>query len=599
MEADFMASEPYPRKLVAILSADVKGYSLLMAHDELSTVQTLTAYRTIMAGIIQEFRGRVVDSPGDNLLAEFASVVDAVGCAVKIQGELKSRNHALPEERRMAFRIGINLGDVIQEGERIYGDGVNIAARIEGLAEAEGICISGPAYDQVENKAGFEYEYLGEHKVKNIIKPVRVYKILMEPGPRAAGESGKSAVGRRGPWKPAIAAVILLVGVAGGMLVLKSYFNGSPAVDLVSREGPGREGLEVQKKADLKTVSPLGEATRAPDARQGGENEALMARIEKIMERLSRFEKDMDQILTEKAALEEKLRHAETGPLEDKARKEGQTALTSRLKGAEERIQNEVSQREVLLRELERLKAEVRQPRLQVGEGVKESAEPNRSGPMPGMVRLRSEPASVGLADFRIMLKRHNFYVSNDNESGIFHNNFEDLGDGVVIDKMTGLMWEKGGSSSPLLYADATGYVAQLKEKGLAGYRDWRIPTVEELCSLLQSPVKGDEVFPGADGWRRPPHVLSYGPEGTPEIGAYRYNPHISSEGDLDNKKPAFHSRKPCWTSDINAAPTPQGGYRQHYVVDLFSADVYGAFVDYGPHPSDASFIKAVRTAVK
>jgi len=594
-----MASEPYPRKLVAILSADVKGYSLLMAHDELSTVQTLTAYRTIMAGIIQEFRGRVVDSPGDNLLAEFASVVDAVGCAVRIQGELKSRNQALSEERRMAFRIGINLGDVIQEGERIYGDGVNIAARIEGLAEAEGICISGPAYDQVENKAGLEYEYLGEHKVKNIIKPVRVYKILMEPAPRAVEERGKSTVGRRSPWKPAIAAAILLVVATGGMLVLKSYFNKSSAVDLTSREGPTRERLKAQKKDGLKAISPLGEETHEQDTRQGEENETLMAQIERITERLSRFEKDMDQTLSEKAALEDKLRHEERGPLEDKTRKESQTALTSRLKDAEERIQKEVSRKEALLRELDRLKAEVRQLRPKDGQGAKDSAEPSRSGFMPGRVRLRSEPASVGLADFRMMLKRHNFYVNTDNESGLFHNNFEDLGDGVVIDKMTGLMWEKGGSSSPLLYADATDYVVKLNEKGLAGYRDWRIPTLEEICSLLQSPVKGDEVFPGADGWRKPPHVMHRGPEGSPEPGVHRYNPQISSKEDLDSRKPAFPPAKVCWTSDIYAAPEPSGGYRRHYVVDLFSDYVYGAFVDYGPHPSDANFIKAVRTAVK
>ena len=122
---------------------------------------------------------------------------------MQIQGELKSRNHALPEERRMVFRIGINLGDVIQEGERIYGDGVNIAARIEGLADAEGVCISGSAYDQVENKLKLEYEYFGEHKVKNILKPVRVYKIRMTGSPRSrrrrAGRVGRvvGAFGRR------------------------------------------------------------------------------------------------------------------------------------------------------------------------------------------------------------------------------------------------------------------------------------------------------------------------------------------------------------------------------------------------------------------
>jgi adenylate cyclase len=132
--------------------------------------------------VIRNFSGRVVDSPGDNLLAEFTSVVNAVESAVEIQRELKAKNAELPEDRRMEFRIGINLGDVIEEGERIYGDGVNVAARIEGLAEGGGICISGTAFDHVEGKLGLKLEYLGEQSVKNIKKPVRVYRIEMEGG---------------------------------------------------------------------------------------------------------------------------------------------------------------------------------------------------------------------------------------------------------------------------------------------------------------------------------------------------------------------------------------------------------------------------------
>jgi DNA-binding winged helix-turn-helix (wHTH) protein len=127
------------RKLVAILSADVKGYSRLMGEDEVATIRTLTAYREVMTTLIQQHRGRVVDAPGDNLLAEFASVVDAVQGAVEVQKTLKVRNAALPVHRRMEFRIGINLGDVVVEGGRIYGDGVNIAARVESLAEAGGV----------------------------------------------------------------------------------------------------------------------------------------------------------------------------------------------------------------------------------------------------------------------------------------------------------------------------------------------------------------------------------------------------------------------------------------------------------------------------
>ena len=174
-----MTEELIKRKLAAILSADVKGYSRLMGDDEVSTVRTIESYRKVMTELIRSHRGRVVDSPGDNLLAEFASVVDAVQGAVEIQKVLKSKNDELPENRKMEFRIGINLGDVIEEGDRIYGDGVNIAARIEGLAEAGGICISGSAYEQIENKLALGYEFIGEHAVKNITKPIRVYKVPM------------------------------------------------------------------------------------------------------------------------------------------------------------------------------------------------------------------------------------------------------------------------------------------------------------------------------------------------------------------------------------------------------------------------------------
>src|SRR5262245_2804257 len=188
------------RRLAAIFSTDVQEYSRLMGEDEAATVRTITAYRELMAALIQHHRGRVVDSPGNNLLAEFASVVEAVQCAVAIQRELKTRNDELPPQRRMEFRIGINLGDVIVEGERIYGDGVNIAARLEGLAEAGGLCISGTVYDQVKTKLALDYEDLGAQAVKNIAEPVRVYRVRIEPGPaapRARAMGGRRPVGQR------------------------------------------------------------------------------------------------------------------------------------------------------------------------------------------------------------------------------------------------------------------------------------------------------------------------------------------------------------------------------------------------------------------
>jgi adenylate cyclase len=177
-----MTTQEVKRKLAAILSADVKGYSRLMSEDEVGTIQTLNAYKEVMTGLIQHHRGRVVDAPGDNMLAEFGSVVDVVECAAEIQKELKTRNAELPDNRRMEFRIGVNLGDVIEDGEQILGDGVNIAARLESLSEAGGICISGTAFDQVEGKTGLEFQYLGERSVKNIKKPVRVYRVKTEGG---------------------------------------------------------------------------------------------------------------------------------------------------------------------------------------------------------------------------------------------------------------------------------------------------------------------------------------------------------------------------------------------------------------------------------
>lgn len=138
------------RKLAAILAADVQGYSRLMSEDEVATLHTLTAYRAVTDALIHRYHGRIVSTAGDSILAEFASVVDAVQCAVEIQQNLGARNADVPEPRRMVFRIGINLGDVMVEGEQIYGDGVNIAARLESLADGGGICISGTVHGQVK-----------------------------------------------------------------------------------------------------------------------------------------------------------------------------------------------------------------------------------------------------------------------------------------------------------------------------------------------------------------------------------------------------------------------------------------------------------------
>ena len=206
-----MPGEDFKRKLAAILHADVKGYSRLIGEDEEATVGTLRIYREAMGLVIRKHRGRVVHGSGDSLLAEFVSVVDAVRSAVEIQEELKARNAQLPENRKVEFRIGINLGDVIEEGEDLHGDGVNIAARIESLADPGGICIASGAYDQVKKKLALGYEYLGEHTVKNIAEPVRVYKVITDPEAVGKVIGEKRPEPRRGQRAWYLAYVILLL----------------------------------------------------------------------------------------------------------------------------------------------------------------------------------------------------------------------------------------------------------------------------------------------------------------------------------------------------------------------------------------------------
>jgi TolB-like protein/class 3 adenylate cyclase len=217
-----MADEGFKRKLTAILSADAVGYSRLMREDEEATVRDIAAHRDLISGIIQQHHGRVIDSPGDNIFAEFASVVDAVNGAIKIQKEIKESNTSIPQDRRMEFRIGINLGDVIEEEDRIYGDGVNIAARVEGLATGGGIAISGAVYEQIKDKLSLGYHYLGEQDVKNISEPVRIYRLLTEPG-----DSGK-LIGEKKPkakklrW--AASGAIVLILITFGIVAIWNYY---------------------------------------------------------------------------------------------------------------------------------------------------------------------------------------------------------------------------------------------------------------------------------------------------------------------------------------------------------------------------------------
>src|SRR5262245_9062331 len=166
------------RRLAAIVAADVAGYSRLMGLDEVGTARTLREHRKVTDALVAKHGGRLVKSTGDGVLLEFPSVVDAVECAVAVQAVMAERNQGVPDDRRMLFRIGVNLGDILIEGDDILGDGVNVAARLEGIAEPGGICISSSAHDQVDGKVAVEFTDLGEQTLKNIARPIHAYAVI-------------------------------------------------------------------------------------------------------------------------------------------------------------------------------------------------------------------------------------------------------------------------------------------------------------------------------------------------------------------------------------------------------------------------------------
>lgn len=231
------------RRLTTILCADVAGYARMMERDEARTLATLRRYRDAMATLIERHEGRIVNTWGDAIIAEFASVVEAVQCAVETQQEVSSYNGALPSGQQMRFRIGLNLGDVMEEGDDVYGDGVNVAARLQELAEPGGILVSGPVYDQVHNKLSIGFESLGTQSMKNLTNPVVSYRVIQGDAVRRPLESRPDAMpapaasqrpenpapnglARAWDWYTRLPRPIAAVTAIAGFLILINVFSG-------------------------------------------------------------------------------------------------------------------------------------------------------------------------------------------------------------------------------------------------------------------------------------------------------------------------------------------------------------------------------------
>ena len=241
-EAHPQKAQTLERRLATILMADVFGYSRMMGENEEGTVEILRGHRAVFDELLKAHRGRVFNTAGDAILAEFPSAVEAVRCATEIQTALRTRNEHLPEKQRMWFRIGINLGDVIvQSGGDLLGDGVNVAARIQTVAEPGGICISGSVYDQIQNKLTLQIRQLGEKSFKNIAQPVRTFSISDDAGtPVPIGMRWRAA--RKGPIVLAAGIVVALIALAAGGYWLYG--------DYARRTEEAQRAAEAQRKAE-------------------------------------------------------------------------------------------------------------------------------------------------------------------------------------------------------------------------------------------------------------------------------------------------------------------------------------------------------------
>ncbi len=317
-------AQPIERRLATIMMADVAGYSRMMGENEERTVTVLRGHREIFDGLLKAHRGRVFNTAGDAILAEFPSAVEAVRCATEIQTALRTRNDHLPPEQRMWFRIGINLGDVIVQGEDLLGDGVNVAARIQTIAEPGGICISGSVYDQIQNKLTLQIKLLGEKNFKNIAQPIRTFSISDE----ADGTSPSAAMRWRRTHKgPILATVGALIALIASVVVASWFYR-----DYSQRaDDEARLAAETQRVAEAQRKAEQDKSAAAVTQHEA----KLLSELQAAKDALSQAETSKRKAEQDRAAAEAAQREARLQG-EIRSSKEAQQRAEANEKKAEE-----------------------------------------------------------------------------------------------------------------------------------------------------------------------------------------------------------------------------------------------------------------------
>jgi class 3 adenylate cyclase len=300
------------RRLTCILAADAVGYSRMMGDDEAGTLRVLAAHRAVIDGIIAFYEGRIIGTAGDSVLAEFGSAVEAVRCAVEIQEALKTRNESLPEEHRLQFRVGVNLGDVVVKGEDLLGDGVNVAARLESIAEPGGVCIASSVYDQITGKLDLGFIDIGEQSLKNISRPIRVYRVAAPGGPLRTAPARGSTPGK-GFARSGVAAVAAVLVAALAIAWQTGWLNvGAPrgsaeqGKSQIVAEGAQRQSTTAGEQTQQQARNAADDVKRHADveaeltrARAVAEAEAVRARAEA---EAARTKAEADALLAKSAA---------------------------------------------------------------------------------------------------------------------------------------------------------------------------------------------------------------------------------------------------------------------------------------------------------